>query len=345
VTTSLAVQGAGLIGRRHIEFIQASPEATLSAIIDPAPESQAIAEVAGCPWFPDFATMLAAHRPDGIIVATPTQMHVEHGLACIRAGIPVLVEKPIAGDLEGATRLVEAAETAGVPLLVGHHRRHNALVQRAQKAIEAGEIGEIVAVHGICWFAKPDSYFAPEWRRAKGAGPVFTNLIHDIDLLRALCGDVTAVQAMESNHLRGNEIEETVTILLRFKTGVLGTITVSDKIAAPWSWEFTAGENPDYSQTQESCYQIGGTQGSLSLPQLDIWSHGPTPDWWTPITPRRLTYEASAPLANQIQNFCAVIAGTETPVVSGREGLATLAVIVAIKQAAETGTLVRLGER
>ena len=342
MTVRLAVQGAGLIGRRHVQFVMASEEASLCAIVDPNPEAEAFAAAQGCPWYPDFAAMLAVLRPDGVIVATPTQMHVAHGMDCIAAGIPVLMEKPIADGLSGARRLVEAAEAGGVPLLVGHHRRHNAVVQTARRAIEADAIGEVVAVHGICWFAKPDSYFEPDWRRAPGAGPVFTNLIHDVDLLRALCGDVVAVQAMESNRLRGNAVEETAVILLRFASGVLGTVTVSDKIAAPWSWEFTSGENPDYTQTSESCYQIGGTTGSLSVPSLDVWRHGAVADWWTPIGRTRLGCEEAAPLANQIRNFCGVIRGTEAPVVSGLEGLATLEVIVAIKQAAETGMLVRL---
>jgi predicted dehydrogenase len=338
----LAVQGAGLIGRRHAAFVQESDQASLCAIIDPAPSSEAYAAEQGCPWFADFASMLAMMVPDGVIIATPTPMHVAHGLACVAAGIPVLVEKPVADDVAGASRLVEAAGSAGVPLLVGHHRRHNSLVQAARRAIDAGEIGEIVAVHGICWFAKPDSYFEPDWRRAKGAGPVLTNLIHDVDLLRALCGDVVAVQAMESKRLRGHPVEETAVILLRFESGVLGTLTVSDTIASPWSWEFTSGENPDYTQTAESCYQIGGTKGSLSVPYLDVWSHDQAPEWWTPIGRTRLAHEASLPLANQIRNFCGVIRGTEAPVVSGREGLATLRVIAAIKQAAETGALVSL---
>lgn len=340
MTIRLAVQGAGLIGRRHVEYVVASDEASLCAIVDPAPATEGYAAAIGCSWFSDFASMLAAQRPDGVIVATPNQMHVENGLACIKAGIPVLVEKPIADTVQSATLLVEAAEQAGVPLLVGHHRRHNPLITAAREAIDSGRLGRIVAVHGICWFAKPDSYFAPAWRRAKGAGPVLVNLIHDVDVLRALCGEIEQVQAMQSNALRGHAVEETAAILLRFTSGALGTLTVSDAVSAPWSWEFTSGENPDYTNTPESCYQIGGTLGSLSVPGLDIWTHGETPDWWTPITKEALHSERIPPLARQICNFCGVIRGSEAPVVSGREGLATLKVIAAIKQAAETGHIV-----
>ena len=165
-----------------------------------------------------------------------------------------------------AARLVEAAEAAGVALLTGHHRRHNPLMRQAKEAIDSGRLGQIVAVHGICWFYKPDDYFDAEWRRKKGAGPVFLNLIHDVDNLRYLCGDVVAVQAQETNALRGNEVEDAAVILLRFASGVLGTVNVSDEIVSPWSWELTSGENPAYTHTAESCYQIGGTRGSLTDP-------------------------------------------------------------------------------
>jgi len=339
---NLAVLGAGLIGRRHVEHVLLQPDAELVAIVDPSPDAQALAHDKGVSWYPDFAAMIGREAPDAAIVATPNQMHVEHGLACIAAGLPALIEKPIADDVAGATRLVEAAEQAGIPLLVGHHRRHNPLIREAKKAIDDGRLGRIVSVQGTCWFFKPDEYFEAAWRREKGAGPVFLNLIHDVDLLRYLCGEVVAVQAMESNALRGNAVEETAVILLRFAGGALGTINVSDTVAAPWSWELTSGENPAYSHTAEPCYFIGGSRGSLTVPSLDLWSHDNRPSWWEPIRCERLPVDGADPLGLQIRNLCAVVRGQESPVVSGREGLETLKVIVAVKEAAASGRAVEL---
>lgn len=336
----LAVLGAGLIGKRHIEHVLNEDCAELMAVVDPSPEARALAEDKDVRWYPTLAALLADGTPEGVIIATPNQMHVEGGLECIAAGIPALVEKPIADDLAEATRLVEAAEAAGVPLLVGHHRRHNPLIQEAKRAINAGRLGQVVSVHGTCWFYKPDAYFDPPWRREKGAGPVFLNLIHDVDLLRYLCGEVAAVQAMESSALRGNAVEETAVILLRFATGVLGTVKVSDTIVSPWSWELTSGENPAYTHTGETCCIVGGTLGSLSVPYLDLWRNETKPSWWEPITRERLPVEASDPLGLQIRNLCGVIRGTAEPVVSGREGLNTLKVIAAVKEAAATGKVV-----
>lgn len=338
----LAVLGAGLIGRRHVEHVAAEPMAELAAVVDPSSAGRTVAQERGVRWFPSFAAMLASDRPDGAIVATPNQVHVANGLDCVAAGIPALVEKPIADDVASATRLVAAAETAGVPLLVGHHRRHNPMIQAAKQAIESGRLGKLVAVHGFCWLFKPDEYFEVSWRREKGAGPVLVNLIHDVDNLRYLCGEVVAVQAHESNAVRGHAVEDSAVILLRFASGALGTVTVSDSIVAPWSWELTAGENPVYHRTEESCYQIGGTHGSLTIPQLELWRNPGTRSWWEPLARERLAYAAEDPLRLQIRHFCKVVRGEEAPLVPGSEGLNTLKVVAAVKEAAGTGRLVEI---
>jgi predicted dehydrogenase len=333
----LAVVGAGSIGSRHIDHVLAEPCSELVAIVDPSPDAEKLAVLKQTAWYPDIAAMLRHDPPEGIIVATPNQMHAANGLQSVAAGVPCLIEKPIADDVAEATRLVAAAEAAGVALLVGHHRRHNPLIQAAKLAIDTRRLGQVVAIHGTCWFYKPNDYFDAAWRREKGAGPVFLNLIHDVDVLRYLCGDVASVQALESNALRRHAVEETAVILLRFRNGVLGTVTVSDMIVAPWSWELTTGENPAYPHTSETCYLIGGTRGSLTIPYLDLWRNNAAPGWMEPIERQRLAVEAEDPLALQVRNFCDVIRGVAQPVVSGREGLATLKVIAAVKQAAATG--------
>lgn len=109
------------------------------------------------------------------------------------------------------------------------------------------------------------------------------NLIHDIDLIRHLVGEVTSVQAMTANSLRGHAVEDSCTVLLGFANGAPGTASVSDGVPAPWSWELTAAENPAYAPTGESCYLIGGTEGSLDLPRLRLWRHDGGGDWWSPI--------------------------------------------------------------
>ncbi|WP_306440426.1 Gfo/Idh/MocA family protein [Mesorhizobium sp. SARCC-RB16n] len=119
-------------------------ETELAAVVDPPPAARAIADAHNVRWFADLAALLASERPDGIVVATPNQLHVENGLQCVAARLPMLIEKPIADDLAAAKTLMDEADAAGVPILVGHHRRHNPLIRRAMQEIEA-------AASAPCW--------------------------------------------------------------------------------------------------------------------------------------------------------------------------------------------------
>jgi predicted dehydrogenase len=338
----LAVVGAGLIGKRHIEHIIAEPRTELHAIVDPSPAGKEVASVKGASWYPNFAAMIAEGRPDGVIIATPNQMHVSNGFEAINSGVPALIEKPIADDIVAGAKLVEAAEKAGVPIMTGHHRRHNPTIQRAKAIIDEGRLGRIVAVHGFFWLMKPDDYFALQWRREIGAGSLLLNLSHDIDLLRYLCGEVEAVKAFQSNAVRNYPVDETTVVILKFANGALGTINATDTVVGPWSWEQTTGENPAYPHTDQACYQIGGTHGSLSVPRLELWTNEGKRGWWEPFKIERYVAADQDPLRLQIQQFCRVIRSEEKPLVSGREGLMTLKVIDAINRAASTGELVKI---
>ena len=342
----MAVVGYGLVGRRHVDVIIRSPKAELAAIVDTSPANKAAAMDHGVPVYADLVEMINTESPDGVILATPTPLHIEQGLACIGAGCPTLIEKPIAVSSNEARLLTDAADKAGVPLLVGHHRRHNGMVQAAKSAIESGIIGDIRAVQATCWFFKPDYYFeeAP-WRTKKGAGPISVNLVHDVDLLRHFCGEVVSVNAVAAPSRRGFENEDLATAVLVFSSGTIATISVSDSIVAPWSWELTARENPAYPATSESCYLIGGSKGGLSLPDLRVWQHEQQPDWWTPISANNLRCKTDDPLVMQMEHFVEVINGRQKPLVTGWEGLKSLEVVEAITRSSQLGREVSISEK
>ena len=345
-TRSISIVGAGLIGQRHAEAIASTESAHLCSIIDPLEAAKAFADKAGARWFADLGTYLAGEKPDGIIIATPNQMHLENVLATVEAGIPTLVEKPIAADVTSAERMVEAANTAQVPLLVGHHRRHNPLVKTAREIISGGQIGDIVVVNAQCWFFKPAEYFDVDWRGQAGGGPVFINLIHDIDLLRHLCGEIVQVQALQSGDRRNNDVEDSSVAIVRFESGALGTISVSDNVISPWSWELTAKENPSYHPSGQFCYLVGGSHGSLELPANRLWRNPGKRSWHEPVEAQTSTANDKDPLVLQIEHFCKVIAGEEAPLVSGLEGLKTLIVIDALKRsAANDGEVVEISQK
>jgi predicted dehydrogenase len=238
----IALVGAGIMGRQHLHHLKGLDSAVLCAVADPAPQSAGFAAQCGVEWFADTAQMLAAAKPDGVIIANPNTLHVSTALTCLAAGVPVLLEKPVGVDLAEVRTLVAASRDSGVPVLVGHHRRHNPLIVRAHELVHSGALGRLSTVTALWQLQKPESYFDIPWRREAGAGMLLTNLIHDLDLLRHLCGEVRQVQAITSNAVRGYGNEDCAAILLQFENGALGTLTGSDAVAAPWSWELDSGK-------------------------------------------------------------------------------------------------------
>jgi predicted dehydrogenase len=320
----MAVIGAGAIGRKHIDTIRNEPLAELVATADPVAKAD----------FADYREMLVKVKPEAVVIATPNAQHVPVGLACAEAGIPMLVEKPIADTVEAANRLVEAAERAGVALLVGHHRRHNPIVEKAREIVQSGRLGRLTAMAALFLVQKPADYFDVAWRRESGGGPLLINLIHDVDNLRFICGEIAEVQAMSSNAVRGFEVEDSAAVTFRFASGALGTATVSDAVASPWSWEVSSGENPAYPRQQENCYLFSGTEASLALPALELWSYQNKRGWHAPLSRERLQVADEDPLVRQMRHFCRVVRGQEKPRISGTDATRTLAVTLAIHEAA-----------
>lgn len=322
----IAVVGAGQFGHRHIETIRNEPQCELVAVADPA--------YTGEKGFADYRRMLDEAKPQGVIVATPNALHVEVGLACIQRGVPLLVEKPIADTVAASNELVAAAERTRVPLLVGHHRRYNPILEKAREVVQGGGIGRLTAAAALWLLQKPADYFDVAWRRKAGGGPLLINAIHDIDDLRYVCGEIDEVRAMTSNGGRNFPVEDTAAIALRFANGALGTLTVSDAVAAPWSWELASGENPVYPRQDASCYFFAGTEGSLAVPSLALYSYKGKKGWYEPLSFEKLKVESEDPQARQLRHFCRVIRGEEKPRIDGADATRTLEVVEAIRKAA-----------
>ncbi|MEY4123263.1 MAG: hypothetical protein RLZZ457_2101 [Pseudomonadota bacterium] len=342
----IAVAGAGAIGMAHIAVIQQSAHCVLSAIVDPSPSAAAVAAAQGVPLYISLDELLAQDKPDGIILATPNALHVTQALQCMAAGVPLLLEKPIATTVQEAQDLVEHVEAMGAPVLIGHHRAHSAIMAQAKQVVDSGRLGTLVAVMGSAMFFKPDSYFSDApWRREMGAGPILINMIHEVHNLRMLCGDIVAVQAFKSHTTRGFAVEDTVAINLRFASGALGSFMLSDTAASARSWEQTSQENKAYvSYDDEDCYVISGTFGSLSVPTMRLKTYARAEDrsWWKPFEVSTVDMVRDDPLARQMDHFCDLIHGRVQPLVSARDGLNNLRVTEAISQAAQTGGVVAL---
>ncbi|MEH2482168.1 putative dehydrogenase [Nitrobacteraceae bacterium AZCC 2146] len=341
----IGVAGAGAIGRKHVELIEASEDCVAAGIADPSSEAKAFASARGIDWYADHRELLEEAQLDGMIVASPNALHLAMALDCIEHGIPALVEKPVTDTVAAAQELLQATRRSGVPVLVGHHRRHNPRIKAVRDAIAGGQIGQLTAVVGLWLLKKPDNYFDVAWRREPGGGPMLINLVHDIDNLRFICGEIVEVQALTSNKARGFAVEDTAALLLRFANGALGTVTVSDATPAPWSWELSSGENAAYARENQPCYLFAGTKGSLSVPTMELWSYpGDDAGWFSSLARTDVTAPNDDPLTEQLRHFLAVIARRETPLIPVEDAMGTLAVVEAVQQAARTGMRVSPGQ-
>jgi predicted dehydrogenase len=342
----IALIGAGGIGRTHADRLLRHPDVALAGIADPTPAGREFAQAIGAPWFEHAGALLDAVKPAAAIVATPNATHAAIGLQCIERGIAVLMEKPITDALDDGERLCAAAEAAHVPLLVGHQRRHSLRVRTAKAWVAAGRIGTPVAAHAMATWLKPDDYFNVAWRREPGGGPVLINLIHDIDMLRhLLCdmsGEVTSVQAVTSNAVRGHAVEDTAAVILRFAGGAVATLVTSDATPAPWNYDLGAGELERFPPQDVDALWLCGTEGSLTLPQLQLWRYAGARGWAEPLTLERTAPMRSDPYDEQLRHLRAVVEGRETPLCSGRDALATLHTARAVHEAAASGATVML---
>ena len=342
--TRIAVIGAGLIGRKHLSILKDDPAFAVAGIADPSPQAGDYAREHGFAHFTDVEALLDKTTPDGVIVAGPNATHRATALACIARKIPAIVEKPVADTMADALAIVQAAAQANVPVLTGHHRRHNPIMQAARDFVAGGGLGKVIAVSASWLCRKPDDYFGVAWRREPGGGPVLINAIHDIDCLRMVCGEIESVQATTAHGARGFAVEDTAAAVLTFANGALGTLIVSDSAATPWNWEISSRENPVYPGETENCFLISGAKGGLAVPTLQHWSYDGGGAWMDPLTRRTLPATRADPYPRQLHHFARVIRGEETPVIDVAEGTRTLAATLAIAQSAKTGRPVLISD-
>ena len=215
------------------------------ALCDMDPAKEKMAAELGTKYYRDHREMMDREKPDGVVVSVPNEMHEAVGLECAERGIHVFMEKPITTTLESADRLIAGARKHKVKLLCGHHRRFNPKINAVRDAIRSGELGSLVGVNVFWCMYKPSEYFvAGEWRRRKGGGPILINTIHEIDNLRYVCGEISRVYAEVSNKTRGFEVEDTVSVSVRFKDGALASILMSDAAPSLWGYESNLGREP-----------------------------------------------------------------------------------------------------
>ena len=334
--TKIALAGFGVIGKKQANTLISSQKCELTAIIDTDPFAKNFADKNHTEYHKTLDSLFSTTPVDGIVLATPNSLHAEQALFCVKKNVHVLIEKPIATSIAEAKAIIDAGKNSKTHILSGHYRRFNKQLEAARDIISSGKIGTLIGVSGIWAMKKHDEYYNIPWRTKVGGGPVLTNLIHDVDCLRWLCGDIEEISSHLSNNTRNHEVEDTAAIALKFENGALGTILLSDAAPSPWSFEATTGENWDFAHMDDCCYRFIGTKGSFDFPLMRIWTYANEKEaaWHFPMLKTQKLRGAGDPLKDQMEHFGRVIRGEELPRTNAEDGAITLSTTLAIIEAA-----------
>jgi UDP-N-acetyl-2-amino-2-deoxyglucuronate dehydrogenase len=336
-----AIIGAGMVARYHATAIGRIHGARLIAVgrSDPTRAEETAAQF-GVPCLTDYVALLARDDVDAVCICTPSGLHADQAIAAARAGKHVLVEKPIALTLADADAMIAACAQAGVQLGVALQRRTEPEFQHVHAAIAAGELGRPVLGSINMPYLRPQGYYdSADWRGTwalDGGGALMNQGIHLVDLLLWLLGDVAEVRANAAT--LAHTIEDCVTATLRFANGALGSIAA------------TTAAGPGFPHRVEVYGERGGVQ--IEGEQVVRWE-GENREARTEEPKKREPIAAGAGASptgigavghtRLLEDFVAAIRDRRDPVATGREGRRSLALVLAVYEAARTGQPVQPG--
>src|ERR1051325_1960219 len=294
----LGVVGVGIMGSNHARVLADLSGVKLVGIADPAAGHRALlAQVVRCEVCDDVDDLIKLGI-DAAVIAAPTHLHHDIALACIKAGVHVLVEKPIASNIEEGRAIVAAAERAGVTLMVGHVERFNPAVQVIKDAIK----GEDILSISITRVGR----FPP---RLSNVGVVIDLAVHDIDLIRWFTdSDIVEVQPQLSSAVA--EREDIALLQFRTASGVLAHINTN------WLTPFKAR---NVTVATRGKYI---TADLLTRQVTECFGFQPDGSY----SMRHLSVGHAEPLRSELLAFLRAVRGGTPPAVTGEEGVASLEV-------------------
>lgn len=328
----ILIAGLGSIGRRHLRNVRALlPEADITVL------RHAFFDEAVLPDADRYVFSLEdalRHRPDAALICGPASTHVPVATALARERVHLFVEKPISDTSEGVPNLIALCEGLGLTLMIGYNLRFLPSLRAMRDALLGGTIGRLMTVD-----AEAGQYL-PEWRpdvdyrgtvsasRARGGG-VTLELSHEIDYVRWLCGEIADVSAVSGT--LGDldvDVEDTTRMLVRFRSGAIGSIRLDMAIRS----------------RARGC-RLAGTAGTLAWDgiagEVRLFS-AETRAWSTldvgDSSDRNASYRA------ELEHFFACVREGTPPLVTGEDGLRTLEVAVAAKASAASGRSIPVGE-
>ena len=257
--------------------------------------------------------------------------------------LTIAIGLPISANISQAEEIKKLANKKKCMVLVGHQRRFNPLVIKAKEIISENKIGIVVGLSGVWALRKDKEYFVPDWRKKITAGPVITNLIHDIDYLRFIFGEILEVSAYASNKVNNFEKEDILSVNFKFESGVLGNFLITDSGTSPWAWETGTKENIHLPHLIENNLRIIGTDGSLEFPNLIIWKYKiGGKNWKNELEKVYIECETVDPYISQIKHFVDVICRKVKPITDASEGKQNLKIALSILETSKKNCIVKI---
>ena len=256
-------------------------------------------------------------------IAAPNFLHKEMVEAVTSAGKHVFCEKPMALTVEDCDAMIEAADNAGVFLMIGYVRRFQNAYRKMKQLIDEGRIGEVRMAHTVrLGTGAPGG--AEGWQLDRERyGGLFSMHSHELDQLTWMAGDVRAVQAaMRYGDESDNTVEESIFINLEFCSGAIGSLS-SSRIYPSGSYELG----------------VAGTEGSVKITsgmgaQLTLNRVGEKPE--------HMSFERNNGLLEEMNYFLQCIRTGEQPQSNGLDGRRTIAISLAAHESARTGEKVEV---
>lgn len=317
------IGAAGHMGRRYVNILTRHPGVSLVAVSDVDNAGLSALDIPSVVQrYHDYEVMLERHRLDGVVIATPDELHRAPCEAALRSRCHVLVEKPLAQTVQDAEAIVRAGRASDRILLVGHLLRFDPRYTQAFDAVAAGEVGEIVYMT-----ARRNDFIRNAYRIKGRTSPLFFLGIHDLDVFQWFLQErATRVSGLKvTKHLQELNVEDAVLARLEFPSGAAATLEVS--------WLL-----PDSMGKSDAQLEVVGRQGSLFIDAYftGLRIHGST-GWRQPdsIYAPTIRGGVEGALRTEVDHFLDCIRGRTTPVITAEEAAAAVRVAVSALESAD----------
>jgi predicted dehydrogenase len=325
-----AIVGLGMMGRHHARLLQSSARIAFAGAVDPGGDRYGAVRDAG-DVYASIDELLEHGRPDFAVVAVPTDEHLAVVRTLARAGVHLLIEKPLAGTVADANEIIAACEVARIRAAVGHVERFNPALIELRRRTEEGQVGEVFLIGTERCGPFPD--------RVKDVGVVKDLATHDLDLVGWLGKSPIDIVAAQTVHKTGRQHEDLVLVTGRLATGIAFSITVD--------W---------LTPTKIRRMRILGDRGMLVADTLtsDLVFHengSVTSEWDSSQALRgvaegnstRYALQRREPLLVELEAFCDFVLGDDaSPAVTLEEGLRTVRCAEKVLESAAGSQTVRV---